>query len=104
MRVASALRRAPLAILGPDPGDDFPDVVVRLEDLAEMRHRPDHVLRALAHEALLRKRIARAQASGAEGNHAEQRVVVVSVNPNFVGERRRHSAAATTAMTAVAVM
>jgi hypothetical protein len=69
-----------------------------------MRHWPDHVLGALADKALLLKRIAGAQDSGAEGDHPEQSVVVVSVNPNFVGEGCCHSAAAAAAMAAVAVM
>ena len=33
-----------LAMLGPDPGDDFPDVILGPDDLAIGRHRPDNIL------------------------------------------------------------
>ena len=80
----------------PDPGDDLPQIVVGLHDGAHRRHRPDHVLRALAAIALL------LQLVGAERDQAEQRVVVLAVDPDLIGEGRAHAAAAGAAVTAIA--
>src|SRR4029079_62792 len=59
----STSRRILLAMLGPDPGDDFPDVILGPDDLAIGRHRPDNILGSYPHEALLLEGVARAQAS-----------------------------------------
>jgi hypothetical protein len=63
----STSRRILLAMLGPDPGDDFPDVILGPNDLAIGRHRPDNILGSYPHEALLLEGVARAQASAGGG-------------------------------------
>ena len=88
----------------PKPGDDLPDLVVGLDDLAERRHRSHHVLGSLADEALLGEGVAGAEAAGAERDHAEQCVVVIAIDPDDVGQGRRHSAATAASVAAIAVM
>lgn len=82
----------------------FPDLSVSLDDLAEGRHWPDDVFGALAHKALLLERIAWAEAASPKRDQPEQRVVVIAINPNLIGEGRRHSAATTASMAAIAVV
>src|SRR6476646_2765491 len=93
-----------LAIYRPNPSDDFPDVIIGLNGFAEGGHRPDHVLGALAHEPLLPKRVAWAETPGAKRDHPEQRVVVIAINPNLIGEGCRHASATTSSMAATAVV
>jgi hypothetical protein len=100
----SASLSASLAINRPNPSDNFPDITIGLDGFAEGGHRPDHVLGALAHEPLLLKRVAWAETPGAKRDHPEQRVVVIAINPNLIGEGRRHAAAATASMAATAVV
>lgn len=88
----------------PNPSDDFPDIIIGLEGFAEGRHRPDDVLRALAHEPLFLKRVAWAETTGAKRDHPEQRIVVIAINPNLIGEGCRHTATTTASMAAIAVM
>ena len=88
----------------PNPSDDFPEIIIGLEGFAEGRHRPDDVLRALAHEPLFLKRVAWAETTGAEGDHPEQRIVVIAINPNLIGQGCRHSATTTASMATIAVM
>ena len=91
-------------MLGPDPGDDFPEVVLGGDDLAIGGHRPDNVLGSSPHEALLLEGIAGAQTSAAERDQTEQRIVIAAVDPNLIGQRRRHSAATSTAVTSAAIV
>ena len=63
----STSRRILLAMLGPDPGDDFPDVILRPDDLTIGGHRPDNILGPFAHEALLLEGVARAETSAGGG-------------------------------------
>jgi hypothetical protein len=88
----------------PNPSDDFPHLIFGLDGFAERRHRPDDVLGALAHELLLLKRVTWAEGPGAKRDHAEQRVVVIAINPNLICERCRHAATTPTSMAAIAVM
>jgi len=88
----------------PNPSDDFPHIIIGFEGFAEGRHRPDDVLGALAHEPLLLKRVAWAEAACAKRDHPEQRVVVIAINPNLIGEGRRHAATTTASMAAAAVV
>jgi hypothetical protein len=37
-----------LAVYRPNPGDDFPEVIIGFDGLAERRHRPDDCLGAFA--------------------------------------------------------
>ena len=68
------------------------------------RHRPDDVLGALAHKPLLLERVAWAEAACPKRDHPEQRVVVIAINPNLIGEGCRHSATTTASMAAIAVV
>ena len=80
----------------PDPGDDLPQIVVRFYDTAHLRHRPDHGLRSDAAIALLLQLVT------SERDQAEQRVVVLAIDPDLVGQGRSHAAAASTAVAPVA--
>jgi hypothetical protein len=100
----SASLSASLAINRPNPSDNFPDITIGLDGLAEGRHRPNHVLGALAHEPLLLKRVAWAETAGAKRDHPEQRIVVIAINPNLIGEGCRHAATTTASMAATAVV
>ena len=91
-------------MLGPDPGDDFPDVIFPRDDLTKGGHRPNNILGAFAHEALLLEGVPGAETSGAECDEAEQGVIVAAVDPNLIGERCRHPPSTTTAMTPAAVI
>jgi hypothetical protein len=102
--LASASCWSSLAIYRPNPGDDFPDLSVSLDDLAEGRHWPDDIFGALAHKALLLERIAWAETARPKRDQPEQRVVVIAINPNLIGEGRRHSSATTASMAATAVV
>jgi hypothetical protein len=102
--LASASRSVPLAILRPDPGDDFPDVIFPRYDLTIGGHRPNNILGSFAHEALLLKGVPGAKTSGAERDEAEQSVIIAPVDPNLVCERCRHAPSTTTAMTPAAVV
>jgi hypothetical protein len=88
----------------PNPSDDFPNLIFGLDGFAEGRHRPDDVLGALAHEPLLLKRVAWAETPGAKRDHPEQRVVVIAIDPNLIGEGCRHAATTTASMAAIAVV
>ena len=88
----------------PNPSDDFPDLIIGLNGFAEGGHRPDDGLGALAHEPLLPERVAWAEATCAKRDHPEQRVVVIAINPNLIGERCRHAATTTASMAAIAVV
>ena len=88
----------------PNPSDDFPDIIIGFEGFAEGRHRPDDVLGALAHVALFLECVAWAEAACAKRDHPEQRVVVIAINPNLIGEGRRHAATTTASMAAAAVV
>src|SRR5690242_20952775 len=77
---------------------DLPELVARLDQCAERRHRADHVLAAVAAVARF------LQLVGAERDEAEQRVVVTLIDPHVVGQRRTHAAAATTAVATVAAV
>jgi hypothetical protein len=87
-----------LAIYRPNPGDDFPEVIIGFDGLAEGGHRPDDCLGAFAGVTLPFERFA-----GAKCNQPEQRIVSVAIDPNWIGKRRCHASAATTSMAAVAV-
>ena len=50
------------------------------------------------------KRVAWAETPGAKRDHPEQRVVVIAINPNLIGEGCRHTATTTASMAAIAVM
>ena len=91
-------------MLRPDPGDDFPDVILGVDDLTKGGHRPDDILGSFPYEALLLEGVARAQASGAECDQTEQGIVVAPVDPNLIGERCRHSPATSTAVTSAAIV
>ena len=93
----STSRRAQLAVYRPNPGDDFPEVIIGFDGLAERRHRPDDSLGAFAVVTLL------LELDGAKRDQPEQRIVSVAIDPNWIGKRRCHAAAATTSMAAVAV-
>jgi hypothetical protein len=88
----------------PNPSDDFPNIIIGLDGFAEGRHRPDHVLGALAREPLLLKRVAWAETPCAKRDHPEQRVVVIAINPNLIGEGCRHATTTTASMAATAVV
>ena len=88
----------------PNPSDDFPDIIIGLDGFAEGRHWPDDVLGALAHVALLLECVAWAEAACAKRDHPEQRVVVIAINPNLIGEGRRHAATTAASMAATAVV
>ena len=94
----STSRRAQLAVYRPNPGDDFPEVIIGFDGLTEGGHRPDDGLGAFAGVALPLERFA-----GAKRNQPEQRVVIVAIDPNWIGEGRCHASAATPSMAAVAV-
>jgi hypothetical protein len=87
-----------LAIYRPNPGNDFPEVIIGFDGLAEGGHRPDDGLGAFAGVTLPFERFA-----GAKCNQPEQRVVIVAIDPNWIGEGRCHASAATTSMAAIAV-
>ena len=93
-----------LAMYRPNPSDDFPDVIIGLNGFAEGGHRPDDVLGALAHEPLLPERVAWAEATCAKRDHPKQRVVVIAINPNLIGEGCRHASTTTASMAAIAVV
>ena len=78
----STSRRILLAMLRPDPGDDFPDVILRRDDLTIGGHRPNNILGAFAHEALFLEGVPRAETSGAKCDQAEQGVIIAAVDPN----------------------
>ena len=48
--------------------------------------------------------VSRTERARAERDDAEQSVVIGAINPNFVGERRRHPTSATAAVATIAVM
>ena len=100
----STSRSVSLAILRPDPGDDFPNGILGRDDLTKGGHRPNNILGAFAHESLLLEGVPGAETAGAECNEAKQGIIIAAVDPNFVGERCRHSSTATTAMTPAAVV
>jgi hypothetical protein len=104
LALSSASCGVSLAILRPDPGDDFPDVILGRDDLTIGGHRPNNILGAFAHEALLLEGVPWAETSGAECDQAEQGVIIAAIDPNLVGERCCHSSTATTAMTPAAVV
>src|SRR4026207_2468947 len=93
---------SPSAINRPYPGDDLPEVVIGLDNISEMRHRPDYSFGTPSSVAQLPKRIAGTQFTCAKGDQPEQRVVVVTVDPNRISQRCGHTATATSTMTAVA--
>jgi hypothetical protein len=88
----------------PDPGDDLPDVIIGLEDLAERWHRPDDDFRTLANETLLLERVAGTEATCAKRDQPEQGVIVIPIDPNRIGKWRCHGATATPAVAAIAVV
>lgn len=102
--LTSASRRVSLAILGPDPGDDFPDVIFPRDDLTIGGHGPNNTLGPFAHEALLLEGVPGTETSGAKCDEAEQGVIVATVDPNLIGERCRHPSSTATAMTPAAVV
>src|SRR5262245_60979918 len=98
----SASARSPPAIDRPYPGDNLPEVVVGLDHLAEGRHRPNYKFGALSAISQLPPRISGAQLTCAKRNQPEQCIVVITVDPNWIGQRRCHAAAAAAAMAAIA--
>src|ERR1700675_4361578 len=80
-------------VFGAHEGQYFPQIVRALDDGAERRHRPDHVLSALAGIAELLQFVA------AENDESKQRVVITAVDPDVVGQGGTHAAAAAAAMT-----
>src|SRR4029079_13592452 len=93
-----------LAMLRPDPSDDFPDVILRRDDLTIGGHRPNNSLGAFAHEAFFLEGVPRTETSGAECDQAEQGVIIAAVDPNLIGQRCRHSPTTPAPMTPAAVV
>ena len=63
-------------MLGPDPSNDTPDVILGPDDLTIGGHGPDNILGSLAHEALLLEGVARARLPGAECDQTEQGIII----------------------------
>src|SRR4029077_19414143 len=99
LALSLASRGVSLAILRSDPGDDFPDVILGRDDVTIGGHRPNNILGAFAHEALPLEGGPWAETSGAECDQADQGVIIATVDPTFIGERRRHSPTTSAAMT-----
>jgi hypothetical protein len=93
---------SPSAIDRSYPSNDLPKVVIGFDDVSEVRHRPDYSFGTPSSVAQLPKRIAWTQFTCAKGDQPEQRVVVVTVDPNRISQRCGHTATATSTMTAVA--
>src|SRR6267154_4415230 len=83
-------------VAGADEGQNFPKIVGILNDGAERRHRANDVFSALTRITQLLKFVA------AKGDEPKQRVVITTVNPDVVGQRRAHAAAAAAAMATAA--
>src|ERR1700694_3416062 len=79
-----------------DEGNDSPQIVAGLDDVTEGRHGTHYSLGPDTGITLL------LQINGAQGDQAEQRVVVPAVHPGVVGERRTHAAATAAAMATIA--
>jgi hypothetical protein len=88
--LTSASRRVSLAILGPDPGDDFPDVIFPRDDLTIGGHGPNNTLGPFAHEALLLEGVPGAETSGAKCDEPEQGVIVATVDLSEPGHVTVH--------------
>jgi hypothetical protein len=76
---------------GSDPGDNLPKVIVGFDGFTKGRHRPNDKLRPFSAVTLL------LEFDGAKRDQSEQCVVIVAVDPDWVGERGRHPAAAAAA-------
>jgi hypothetical protein len=68
----------------PHPSDDLPEVVIGLYNFAEVRHRPDRELGALAFIAQLPERVVWTKFTCAKRNHPKQCVVVIAIDPNGI--------------------
>src|SRR5262245_29927042 len=80
-----------------DPGQDFPQLVIRLDDGAERRHGHAAGAAQMLEAGLLHIHCA-------QGNESEQSVVVQPKEPDIAREGRTHPPAARTAMTAAATV
>jgi hypothetical protein len=68
----------------PHPSDDLPEVVIGLDNLAEVGHWPDYGLGALASVAQLPERVVGTEFTGAKRDQAEKCVVVIAIDPNGI--------------------
>ena len=68
----------------PHPSDDLPEVIIGLYNFAEVRHRPDYELGALASIAQLRKRVVWTKFTCAKRDQPEQCVVVIAIDTNGI--------------------
>jgi len=93
---------SPATMHRPHPSDDLPEVVIGLDNFAEVRHRPDCGLRVPARVAQLPERVAGTELTCAERNQPEKCVVVIAIDPIRIGEGHRHAAAAASPMAAIA--
>src|SRR5271154_5193196 len=84
------------AVSGAHKRKNFPKIVGILNDGAELHHRANDVFSPCTGVTLFLKFVA------TEGDQSKQRVVIASVNPNIVGERRPHSAAGAAAVATAA--
>ena len=73
---------SPPAIHGPNPRDNLPEVVIRFDDLAKRRHRPDYSLGAFSLVAQVPESIAGTELTCAKRDQPEQCVVVITVQPS----------------------
>jgi hypothetical protein len=81
----------------PHPRDDLPEVIISFDGLAEGWHRPDYGFGALPGVALL------LELDGAKRDQSKECIVVITIDPNLIGEGGGHAAAATTSVAAIAV-
>jgi hypothetical protein len=77
-------------VLGANENYDPPDIIGAAYKLVEGGHRPDDIFTRLPAVALL------LEADAPKDNQSEKGVIVTSINPDVIGQRRTHTPAAAT--------
>jgi hypothetical protein len=72
LQLALTSFRSPAAIHRPYPGDDLPEVVIGLDNVSKVRHRPDYVLGAFSSVAKLSEGIGGTQLTRAKRDEPER--------------------------------